>query len=89
MLSHQKYGTMVFKNFNISNLLFVFSFCSQNTQSSVKVEISIAQKNKYFHVVYVIIFPEYFTLPDDGFLKKLKYVAINYTARYHQILLLL
>jgi len=35
--------------------MFVFSFGSQNTQSTVKVRILIAQKNIYFNVLYVMI----------------------------------
>jgi len=43
-LSHQKYGITVLVYFNLSYLLFVFSFDSQNNQSTVKVGIMIAQK---------------------------------------------
>jgi hypothetical protein len=74
---------MVLINSNLFHLMFVFSFSSQNTHSPVKVEISTTQKYKCFNVVYEIMF-EYFKLPDDGFLKKPKYVEIIYTAIYYQ-----
>jgi len=68
--------------FNVCYLLFVFRFGSQNTYSTIKVEISNAKKEN-FNMVNVKIILEYFTLPDNDFIKNPKHVAISYTERYH------
>jgi hypothetical protein len=70
--------------FNVCYLLFVFRFGSQNTYSTIKVEISNAKKKKKISMVNVKINLEYFTLPDNDFTKKVKHVAISYTEKYHQ-----
>jgi len=36
-------------------------------------------------MVNVKIILEYFTLPDNDFIKNPKYAAISYTVRYHRI----
>jgi hypothetical protein len=69
--------------FNICYLLFVFIFGSQNTYSTIIVEISNAKKEN-FNMVNVKIILEYFTLPDNDFTKNPKHVAISYTERYHR-----
>jgi len=68
---------------NICYLLSVFRFGSQNTYSTIKVEISNAKKEN-FNMVNVKIIFKYFTLPDNDFIKKPKHVAISYNGRYHR-----
>jgi len=70
--------------FNMCYLLFVFRSGSQNTYSTIKFEISKAKKEN-FNMVNVKIILEYFTLPDNDFIKNPKYAAISYTVRYHRI----
>lgn len=69
--------------FNICYLLFVFRSGSQNTYSTIKLEISNAKKEN-FNMVNVKIILEYFTLPDNDFIKNPKNATISYTVRYYR-----
>ena len=74
--------------FNICYLLFVFRSGSQNTYSTIKAEISNAKKENFNMVnVKIILEYEYFTLPDNDFIKNSKHVTISYTVRYYQTML--